>query len=146
MTIHAPRQHVWSFFEDFKKLKQWVPGFVEIRVTSPPDVTQGATYIMTTEERGRRDEVRGRNLVWERGRRIREEMRSGRLGPGVLVADHRFTDLRDGRTRFDYEHVYVVTGWRRLLAPVYWLGGRAYCRSMFATLKARAEARDASLL
>ena len=110
LLIEAPRAHVWSLFEDLEKLPRWVPGFVSIEVTSPPDVLEGGTYIMVTKERGKRDEVRGKNLIWTPGERIKEEMRSHRLGPGVLVADHRFADEGEGHTRFDYEHEYVVGG------------------------------------
>ncbi|MHC4974769.1 MAG: SRPBCC family protein [Planctomycetota bacterium] len=138
MVIDCSAEHLWSFFEDLEKLKLWVPGFVELHLTSPPPHSQGSTYVMIVREGRRTVEYHGTNLVWEPERRIKEQTRGGRLGPGLLVADHRFTDL-GGSTRLDYEHHYVVGGWRRLLAPLFFVLGRAYCRSMFRTLKEQAE-------
>ncbi len=138
IVIECSAEHLWSFFEDFEKLRLWVPGFVELRLTSPPPHGQGTTFVMVMREGQRTVEYHGENLVWEPRRRIKEQTRGGRLGPGLLVADHRFTDL-GGRTRLDYEHDYEVGGWRRLLAPLFFVAGRAYCRSMFRTLKKQAE-------
>jgi hypothetical protein len=115
-----------------------VPGFVELRLTGPRPPGPGSTYVMVVREGKRTVEYRGENLVWEPRRRIKERTRGGRLGPGLLVADHRFTDLGQ-RTRLDYEQDYQVRGWRRFLAPLFFLVGRAYCRSMFLTLKKQAE-------
>lgn len=69
--IACPQAHLWQYFEDLERVKDWVPGLVEVVVTSPPPHGEGSTFVMRVEEWGRVVEYQGRNLEWSPMERIR---------------------------------------------------------------------------
>jgi len=139
-VIERPQQHVWSFFEDPEKLKLWVPGLVELRITSPSPHGPGSTYVMRMKEGRRVRDYQGETLVWDPPRRVKEHLWGEHLlSVRLMTADYRLEDLGE-RTRLDYENEFEARGFWRLVLPVTVLLGGIYCRAMFRTLKRVAEA------
>jgi len=139
VEIECPRAHLWTLFEDTEKLKLWVPGLLELRITSPEPHGTGSTYVMVMQEGKTVREYQGKNRLWEPPHRIREILWGARMGTSRLHTAYEFTDLGTS-TRFEYEHELETRGfWTTLFKPLLVLASRRYCRSMFKALKREAE-------
>jgi carbon monoxide dehydrogenase subunit G len=145
-TIRCAQTHLWSFFDDPRRLQLWVPGLEGLEVTSPPPHGVGTTYVMHVREGRTLQAYQGETLIWDPPRRVKEHLWGGRLKPGDrMTADYRLVP-RGEHVRFEYENRFQFKGfWMAVLRPLYFLIGHAYCRSMIRTLKRVAEAElDAS--
>jgi uncharacterized protein YndB with AHSA1/START domain len=142
--IDAPPERVFACIYDAEHLKQWLPNLVENEVLAAEERGVGSRFRQVYLENGRRMEMTGVVVGFERNRYLACEIR----GPMFdLDVEYRLEDL-GGRTRltqdsqvlFNNVAMKILT---KLLAPVIKKASRKQLDSGFAKLKTLAESRAA---
>jgi hypothetical protein len=102
-TFNCSPRELWPWIDDEKKLSQWVKGPEEWRPVSSGPKRVGYQAKAYIREGGKLAEYDTTLLAYEPNERLRMELVGG-CGNGMkVVVDYVLVDLRNGRTRLDYE-------------------------------------------
>ena len=99
LEIDAPPQRVFAWLGDSERALQWVPNLVESEDLAVTENKIGSTFRHVYLERGRRMEMQGAVIAYERDRRFACELRGEMFD---LTVNYALEDL-GGRTRLTQE-------------------------------------------
>ena len=137
-VIEVPPEALWPWLDDPEKCKQWMKGLIEVRQTSPGPKRKGTTAILLIQAGRKPAEYQETILEYEPNKRFKMSVIGACQKNLTMTSDYKLDDL-GGRTRLDYEWTAEMSGFMKLLAPLFMIFGRLQTRSFFKTLKRLAE-------
>ena len=126
---------LWPCLTKPEILKEWVPGFVD-EVPEDPAVTSGvgAASIMRLREGSRVSTYRSVVTRWEPERAVEIRLTGGSFRSDMhMDVGYDVTPTARG-CRLDYRAACAMKGLFLLVAPVFWLAGRANATKALARL------------
>lgn len=130
---------LWPWIEEPERQMRWMKGLVSNELTSEGPSRKGSTFRMRIREGRRIGEYTGEVTRHERPRDLGVRIRGG-CGPQFeMQVDYHLEDL-GGRTRLDYRCSAEMTGFWRILAPLFGVFARMQAKGFFRSLKRLAEA------
>jgi uncharacterized protein YndB with AHSA1/START domain len=144
LEIEAPPERVFACIYESEHLKQWLPNLVENEVLAPEERGVGSKFRQVYLENGRRMEMTGVVVGFERNRYLACEIRGKMFD---LNVEYRLENL-GGRTRLTQSSQVLFNNlamkvMSALLAPVIKKASRKQLDSGFAKLKDLAESQPA---
>lgn len=136
----APSE-LWRWIDEPDRCKQWLRGLEDVQPVSTGPKRPGHETKLFIREGRRLQEYLQTIVEHVPERRFKMRMQGGCLGGSTMTVDYVLVDLKDGRTRLDYECSAEMKGVLRLFAPFFAVFGRMQVRSFFKKLKELAEGR-----